>query len=110
MDSLCSMSWRSLVVPAVTSTRRPLRSASSVTPESLWVSRRELVWKMDTENATWRARSRLWVVEPHSRSTEPFCTRGIRFCEVTGTSLTASAGSLSSRLMLSVTASIRSCE
>ena len=30
------------------------------------------------------ARAVLFVVEPHSRSTVPFWTRGTRFCDVTG--------------------------
>jgi hypothetical protein len=47
--------------------------------------------KMVLEKATWRARSVLWVVEPHSMSTVPFWMSGMRFWEVTGVSLTARA-------------------
>ena len=36
------------------------------------------------------AELQLLVVEPHSMSTVPFCTRGMRFCEVTGWYLTSS--------------------
>ena len=35
-------------------------------------------------NATSFWRPALLVVEPHSRSTVPFCTSGMRFCDVTG--------------------------
>ena len=66
--------------------------------------------KIETENATWRSRSTLWLVEPHSRSTAPFWTSGMRFCAVTGTSRIVRAGRLSSALIESSTFSIRSCE
>ena len=41
-------------------------------------------------------RSRLLVVEPHSRSIVPFAISGMRVAEVTGFSLTSSFWSLSS--------------
>jgi hypothetical protein len=52
------------------------------------------------------------MVEPHSRSVEPFCISGMRSCEVTGTSLTASAGAggFGSLRMRPTTAGIRSFE
>jgi hypothetical protein len=37
-----------------------------------------------TAKATSFWRVALLVVEPHSMSTVPFCTSGMRFCEVTG--------------------------
>ena len=46
--------------------------------------------KMLFENATCFWRSRLLVVEPHSKSIVPFCSSEMRFCEVIGVSLTCS--------------------
>ena len=51
-------------------------------PESFFVIRRVPMMKMVLENAAWRARSVLWVVEPHSMSTVPFCTSGMRLVGV----------------------------
>ena len=106
----CSRSSRSEVVPAVTTTRLPPRSAKSRMGLLRCVIKRVCATKIDTENAACRARSRVWVVEPHSRSTVPFWTRAMRFCEVSGNSLTVSAGSFSSLRMRSTTRIISSCE
>jgi len=65
--------------------------------EFLCTIRRVLMTKIETEKAACLARSRLCVVEPHSMSTLPFCSMGMRFCEVTGTCRMVSDGSLSSR-------------
>ena len=46
--------------------------------------------KMVGENATRRARSRLLVVEPHSRSALPATIASMRDSEVTGTHLISS--------------------
>ena len=66
----------------------PLRSAKSFTPESFLVRSRVPTMKIVVEKETCFCRSRLFVVEPHSRSIVPFWTSGIRFCDVTGVSLT----------------------
>ena len=54
-------------------------------------------------NATSFCRSRVFVVEPHSRSILPSLTIAIRFDEVTGTNRTSSRGSFSSVLIASAT-------
>jgi len=52
-------------------------------------------------NHTSSAASRLFVVEPHSRSMVPFAISGMRFADVTSWYLTSSFGSLSSDLTAS---------
>jgi hypothetical protein len=66
--------------------------------------------KMLFEKLTCFWRSVLLVVEPHSRSTEPFCTSVMRLAEVTGISLMSSLASFKSALMASTAFSIISCE
>ena len=101
---------RSAVVPAVTTAFLPARSGKSWMPLSLRVSSRVRTMKMVLENATCFWRSRLLVVEPHSMSTVPFCTSGIRFCEVTGTSFSCRLGTFSSCFTASKMRSAMSCE
>ena len=79
-------------------------------PLSLRVSSRVRTMKIVFEKATCFCRSRLLVVEPHSMSTVPFCTSGMRFCEVTGTSFTWTPGSFSSCFTASTTRSAMSWE
>ncbi|MDT4857301.1 hypothetical protein FQZ97_917210 [compost metagenome] len=82
-SAFIALSRRSEVVPAVVTTFLPLRSAKSAMPEVFLVSRRVPTSKMPTEKSTCFCRSTLLVVEPHSMSTVPFCTSGMRVCEVT---------------------------
>ncbi|MCY1450659.1 hypothetical protein D9M71_674850 [compost metagenome] len=77
------LSRRSEVVPAVVTTFLPFRSSNSLMPALFLDSRRVPTSKMPTEKPTCFWRSWLLVVEPHSRSTVPFCTSGIRVWEVT---------------------------
>jgi hypothetical protein len=72
-------------------------------PESFFVMRRVPITKIVSENAACCWRSRLFVVEPHSISTVPFCTSGMRFCEVTGMNLTFRLGMFSFCLTASTT-------
>ncbi|MNT81035.1 hypothetical protein D3C72_2205820 [compost metagenome] len=51
---------------------------------------------MSGEKATCDWRSTRLVVEPHSMSTVPFCTSGMRLAEVTAWYLMSRAGSFSS--------------
>jgi hypothetical protein len=51
---------------------------------------------MSGENATCFCRSTRLVVEPHSMSTVPFCTSGMRLAEVTAWYLMSMAGIFSS--------------
>lgn len=60
-----------------------------------------LASKMPIEKSTCRALSAVLVVEPHSRSTVPFCTSGIRVCDVTRLYRTFSLGIPSSCLIAS---------
>ena len=89
LSSFILRSSRSEVVPAVVTTFLPARSAKSLTPRVLRVSSRVPMTKMVVEKETCFCRSRLLVVEPHSMSTVPFWTSGMRFCEVTGMSFTS---------------------
>ena len=61
-------------------------------------------------NATCFCRSRVLVVEPHSRSILPSSSAGMRLADVTGTNLTSSRGSFSSALTASATRRHRSTE
>lgn len=72
-------------------------------PESFFVMRRVPITKIVSENAACFWRSRLFVVEPHSMSTVPFCTSGIRFCDVTGMFFTCRLGRFSFFLTASTT-------
>jgi hypothetical protein len=64
-------------------------------PEDFFTAMRTLVTKVVGAKATCFCRASLLVVEPHSRSTVPLVTSGMRFCEVTAWCWTFSAGSLS---------------
>ena len=83
LSSLSFLIRRSEVVPAVVTKVLPFKSAKSLIPESLAVNKRVPISKKPFEKATCFWRSSLLVVEPHSKSTVPFCTNGIRVCEVT---------------------------
>ena len=98
------------MVPAVVTTVLPFRSAQSLMPESFLVIRRVPITKIVFEKATCCWRSALLVVEPHSMSTVPFCTSGMRFCDVTGVSFTFRFGMFSFCLTASTTFSANSCE
>ncbi|MNV59744.1 hypothetical protein D3C71_1521880 [compost metagenome] len=78
------------VVPVVVATVLPLRSLMPVMPELALVAIRTSSTYVVMAKATsfWRLAS--LVVEPHSRSTVPLVTRGIRFCDVTGWRLMSS--------------------
>ena len=74
----------SLVVPEVTMTLRPARSRNDLTGEPFFTSSLVPETKKVGENATCFWRSRLLVVEPHSRSTCPDATAAMRESDVTG--------------------------
>ena len=59
-------------LPAVVTTFLPARSAKSLIGESALVSKRVSTTKMLLEKLTCFWRSMLLVVDPHSRSTDPF--------------------------------------
>ena len=59
-------------------------------PELAFTAMRTSSTKVVTAKDTSFWRVALLVVEPHSMSTVPFCTSGMRFCEVTGWYLTSS--------------------
>lgn len=80
----------SLVVPLVTATARPPRSRNDRIGESLRTRSLVPETKIVGENATRFCRSRLLVVEPHSRSTCPLTTASMRDSAVTGTHFVAS--------------------
>ncbi len=71
------------MVPEVTTTALSFRSGKSLIGPPFFTSRRVPTTKMVSEKAACFWRSRLLVVEPHSKSKVPFCNNGIRFCEVT---------------------------
>lgn len=68
---------------------------------SFLTNRRVLASKIPIENSTCRVLSAVLVVEPHSRSTVPFFTSGIRVCDVTRLYRTFSLGILSYCLIAS---------
>ena len=81
------------VVPVVVATVLPLRSAMPLIGElALTDDAAFLDVGGHRERDVLLPRAALLVVEPHSRSTVPFCTSGMRFCEVTGWYLTSSFG------------------
>lgn len=77
------------MVPAVTATRLPARSRNDLIGEPFFTSTLVPETKMVGEKLTRFCRSRLLVVEPHSRSTVPRSTASMRESEVTGTHLIA---------------------
>ncbi|CRR62018.1 hypothetical protein PAERUG_P54_1_London_24_VIM_2_04_13_00020 [Pseudomonas aeruginosa] len=83
LSAFMALSRRSEVVPAVVTTFLPLRSSKSLMLAVFFDSRRVPTSKMPTEKSTCFWRSSLLVVDPHSMSTVPFCTSGMRVCEVT---------------------------
>src|SRR5881397_2444380 len=90
-----------LVVPEVDTTVLPLRSSSFLRFDAFLLTKRFAVTKCVIVKATCFWRSRLLVVEPHSRSTVPLAIRGMRVAEVTGFSFTWRFGILSSALTAS---------
>lgn len=101
---------RSDVVPALVMTDLPARSGKSFTPDFTLVSRRVPAMKKVVEKAVCCSRDFRCVVTPHSRSTEPFCTRDVRFWEVTGICLTSRLGLPVFFLTASITREQRSAE
>ncbi len=71
------------MVPVVVETVLPFRSAMPLMPELTLVRMRTSSTKAVWANATSFARRSLSVVEPHSMSTVPFCTSGMRLAGVT---------------------------
>ena len=85
-----------LVVPEVDTTVLPLRSSTVCRLADFFDTNRLAVTKWVMVKETCFCRSRLLVVEPHSRSMVPFAISGMRVAEVTGLSLVSSLASLSS--------------
>jgi hypothetical protein len=85
-----------LVEPEVDTTVLPLRSSTVFRLLAFFDMNRLAVTKCVIVNATCFCRSRVLVVEPHSRSTVPLAISGMRVADVTGLSLTSSLSSLSS--------------
>ena len=71
-------------MPVVVATVLPFRSATLSIPDDALTAMRTSSTYVVTAKATSFWRVALLVVEPHSMSTVPFWTSGIRFCEVTG--------------------------
>ena len=86
----------SVDVPAVATRVLPFMSASVLMFDDFLLSSRLPITNMVGANATCCWRSRLLVVEPHSRSMVPFAISGMRLAEVTGFIATFSLGSPSS--------------
>src|SRR6516164_5320270 len=85
-----------LVVPEVDTTVLPLRSSTVLRFADFFDTKRFAVTKCVMVNETCFWRSRLLVVEPHSRSTVPLAINGMRVAEVTGLSLVSRFASLRS--------------
>src|SRR5882672_423089 len=96
-----SVAFLMLVVPEVETTVLPLRSVSDLMFEDFFATYRLAVTKCVIVNDTCFWRSRLLVVEPHSRSIVPFAINGMRVAEVTGLRLTLRLGILRSALTAS---------
>ncbi len=109
-SSLSLRRIRSEVVPALVTTALPDRSPKSWIGLPFFTSSRVPATKNVVENATCCWRDFRLVVTPHSRSTVPFCTSEIRFCEVTGTMRTCRLAAPTSFFTLSITRSQMSCE
>ena len=75
----------SLVVPCVTTTVLPRRSSTPLTLDDFFASILMPATNVVYAKATSFWRSRVFVVEPHSRSTLPSLTIAMRLDEVTGT-------------------------
>ena len=75
-----------LVVPEVETIVLPLRSSIVLRLADFFETKRFAVTKWVMVKATCFSRSRLLVVEPHSRSTVPLAISGMRVDEVTGLS------------------------
>ena len=80
----CLRSSATEVVPVVVATFLPSSCAIDLMPESALTAVRTSVTKVVTAKLTSFWRVALLVVEPHSMSTVPFCTSGMRLAEVTG--------------------------
>jgi len=109
-SSFILRSRRSDVVPWFVTTVLPARSGKSRMPDVVRVSRRVVATKKVVENATCAWRAARLVVTPHSRSTVPFCTSGMRFCDVTGMKRTCRSGLPVRAFTAAITRSHRSCE
>ena len=90
-----------LVVPDVDTTVLPLRSLRLLRLAAFLLTNRFAVTKCVIVNATCFWRSRLFVVEPHSRSIVPLAINGMRVADVTGFSFTWRFGIFSSALTAS---------
>ena len=77
----------SLVVPVVTTTVFPARSRYDLIGDPVFTMSLVPAMKITGEKSTTFLRSRLDVVEPHSRSACPLVTALIRVSDVTGTHL-----------------------
>ena len=74
----------SVVVPGITATRLFARSATVLTFAPSRVSKLPPSTKVRRLKSTVACRPKVLVVDPHSRSTVPFTTRGMRVSAVTG--------------------------
>src|SRR6476620_5941560 len=86
------------VVPVVVATVLLFRSATDLILESAFTAVRTSVTYVVSAKDTSFWRVALLVVEPHSMSTVPFCTRGMRLAEVTGTYSTDTPGRTAFRM------------
>src|SRR6202008_4706008 len=80
--ALISVICLMLVVPAVETMVLPLRSLSVLMFDDFFATQRLAVTKWVLVNQTVFWRSRLFVVDPHSRSIVPLAISGIRLAEV----------------------------
>src|SRR5271165_2371314 len=102
-EILRSFACLMFVVPDVETTVLPFRSAIELMPLDFFVTYLDSDRKCAFVNDTCFARSALFVVEPHSRSTVPFAISGIRVEEVTATYLVWMLSFLSSFFTASTT-------
>ena len=104
------MSAFSVVVPGITATRLFARSATELTFEPIRVSRLPPSTKVRMLKSTVACRPSVFVVDPHSRSTVPATTNGMRVSAVTGVHGVLIAASPSCSRMASATRRHRSTE
>src|SRR5215470_3685926 len=91
--SVIGLMW---VVPEYDTTDLLLRSSTVLRFADFFETKRLAVTKWVMVKDTCFCRSRLLVVEPHSRSMVPFAISGMRFAEVTSWYLVSSLGIFSS--------------
>src|SRR5215470_15260828 len=96
--SVIGLMW---VVPEYDTTDLLLRSSTVLRFADFFETKRLAVTKWVMVKDTCFCRSRLLVVEPHSRSMVPFAISGMRVAEVTGFSFTWRFGIFSSVLTAS---------